>query len=418
MSGANAMMQALQDGPIVCGMAVTEGFEAYHGFGIYVDPSNDTAQDHAISLVGYGTENSVDYWIGRNSWGTYWGEDGYFRIVKGKDNLGIERNCSWATPADTYVWINGTNLTKADGTVNKQNEKKRLRNVPQHKTCRPPTNDWEKYGGELIKTPKPQTYIKSSDLPESFSWGNVNGTNYLTLARNQHIPTYCGSCWAFGTTSSLSDRLNILRIQSGKKDIWPEINLAPQVLINENGGGTCDGGDALGVYHYVHKKGIPHETCQAYQAKNDPHNGNTSLNICENCKPGDTAETFTPGTCSQMTNYTLYWVKEYGACSGIDNMKSEIYSRGPISCGVDATETFEKYTGGIFSEHQLVPLINHEISVVGWGASESGESYWIGRNSWGVYWGETGFFRIEMDGDNLGINTECSYGVPALEKSE
>eukprot|EP01046_Picozoa_sp_COSAG06_P031749 COSAG06_NODE_3118_length_5830_cov_5.051649_5_plen_74_part_00 len=34
--------------------------------------------------------------IGRNSWGTYWGEHGWFRIVRGTNNLGIEANCDWA----------------------------------------------------------------------------------------------------------------------------------------------------------------------------------------------------------------------------------------------------------------------------------------------------------------------------------
>ena len=40
------------------------------------------------------------YWIGRNSWGTYWGENGFFRIVRGdaRMNLGIENDCTWATP--------------------------------------------------------------------------------------------------------------------------------------------------------------------------------------------------------------------------------------------------------------------------------------------------------------------------------
>jgi len=39
-----------------------------------------------------------EYWVGRNSWGTYWGEYGFFRIAMHKDNLGIERDCIWATP--------------------------------------------------------------------------------------------------------------------------------------------------------------------------------------------------------------------------------------------------------------------------------------------------------------------------------
>ena len=40
-----------------------------------------------------------------------------------------------------------------------------------------------------------------------------------------------------------------------------------------------------------------------------------------------------------------------------------------------------------------MPRINHEIAVVGWGFDDKTMTeYWIGRNSWGTYWGESGFF--------------------------
>ncbi|KAL0243100.1 hypothetical protein GEMRC1_005661 [Eukaryota sp. GEM-RC1] len=46
--------------------------------------------NHVVAIVGYGVENGLKYWLVQNSWGETWGAQGYFKIVRGIDNLGIE----------------------------------------------------------------------------------------------------------------------------------------------------------------------------------------------------------------------------------------------------------------------------------------------------------------------------------------
>jgi cathepsin X len=235
----------------------------------------------------------------------------------------------------------------------------------------------------------------------------VNGINYLSWTRNQHVPVYCGSCWAHGPTSALADRINILTNNS-----FPQLTLSPQVIVNCNAGGSCNGGDPLGVYQFGNKHGIPDDTCQQYVAKNPIIASCSPIQVCMKCQAPVPAAGH-HSNCSAVSSPKLWKVGSYGHVAGATAMKAEIYKNGPIGCGISVTSKFENYTSGIFSEVVLFPQINHEISVVGWGIL-NGVEYWIGRNSWGTAWGMNGFFYMNMYKNNLAIETDCDWGIPNL----
>ncbi|XP_027798291.1 dipeptidyl peptidase 1 isoform X1 [Marmota flaviventris] len=98
-------LELVHRGPMAVAFEVHDDFLHYHS-GIYHhtglrDPFNPfELTNHAVLLVGYGTDlaTGIDYWIVKNSWGTNWGESGYFRIRRGTDECAIESIAMAATP--------------------------------------------------------------------------------------------------------------------------------------------------------------------------------------------------------------------------------------------------------------------------------------------------------------------------------
>uniref|UniRef100_A0A8C3ME49 Uncharacterized protein n=1 Tax=Geospiza parvula TaxID=87175 RepID=A0A8C3ME49_GEOPR len=84
-------------GPICIIDASHKSFSFYSN-GIYYEPKCGSL-DHAVLAVGYGVLQGETYWLIKNSWSTYWGNDGYILMAM-KDN-----NCGVATEA-TYPILN------------------------------------------------------------------------------------------------------------------------------------------------------------------------------------------------------------------------------------------------------------------------------------------------------------------------
>ncbi|EFX87407.1 hypothetical protein DAPPUDRAFT_312322 [Daphnia pulex] len=83
-------------GPLVAAMTVVQSFMDYAS-GVYDDKICDgKLVNHAVVLVGWGNQNGIDYWIGRNSWGPGWGKEGYFLIQRGVNKCQIETYVGYA----------------------------------------------------------------------------------------------------------------------------------------------------------------------------------------------------------------------------------------------------------------------------------------------------------------------------------
>ncbi len=257
-------------------------------------------------------------------------------------------------------------------------------------------------------------YESNNTLPKSFDWRNVNGKSYVTKMLNQHIPQYCGSCWAHGSMSALADRIKISRNGMGN-----DINLAIQYILNcgTSMAGSCHGGSHHGAYAFVKKNGIPYDTCQQYIAcSSESREGfchdAKSLTSCTPENTCATCSTFSVlgGTCDAINYYPNATISEFGSVKGKQNMMNEIYKNGPIACGINAEPILE-YTGGIFDSPSESSEINHVISIIGWGFEDStNTNYWIVRNSWGEYWGEMGYVRVKMG--QLGLEDDCAWATP------
>jgi len=79
----------MTNGPVEASFDVYEDFLAYKT-GVYQHTTGSYLGGHAIKVLGWGVENNTPYWLVANSWNEGWGDKGFFKILRGDNECGIE----------------------------------------------------------------------------------------------------------------------------------------------------------------------------------------------------------------------------------------------------------------------------------------------------------------------------------------
>ena len=81
----------MEYGSVTASFTVYEDFVSYSS-GVYKYTSGRALGGHAVEVVGYGEEGGSKYWLVKNSWNDSWGDKGFFKILRGEDECGIEKD--------------------------------------------------------------------------------------------------------------------------------------------------------------------------------------------------------------------------------------------------------------------------------------------------------------------------------------
>ncbi|XP_049534180.1 cathepsin B [Anopheles darlingi] len=89
--------EIMTNGPVEGAFTVYEDLLHYKE-GVYQHVTGKMLGGHAIRILGWGVENNTKYWLIANSWNSDWGDNGFFKILRGEDHLGIESSIAAGLP--------------------------------------------------------------------------------------------------------------------------------------------------------------------------------------------------------------------------------------------------------------------------------------------------------------------------------
>jgi C1A family cysteine protease len=252
---------------------------------------------------------------------------------------------------------------------------------------------------------------KGKQLPSAFDWRDYLGEDWTTEIRNQGD---CNSCPAFANIAAFE---SILEILDGSPDANPDLSESYLFFCGYDqlccSASCADGWCSDAARNSLRYFGVPDEDCWPYIPEDSPC---TQCTVpCENCAPGQ------PGVCYCANvedgvhhGGRLLTIDDwYELPDDVDSIKASIVNNGPVPTSMDVYEDFfdYDYLGGCYKYTMGDKVGYHAVTIVGYDdnilAAPGEYGAWICKSSWGLGWGEEGWFQIAYG--------ECSIEQKAAE---
>jgi cathepsin B len=161
----------------------------------------------------------------------------------------------------------------------------------------------------------------------------------------------------------------------------------------DKGNMGCNGGYLKKDMDFLIKTGVPTAKCVSYKSGTSGQTGKC------------------PTTCDDGSAIKLFKATKYeDVCNGEESIKTGV-TKGTLQTGFTVYSDFMYYTGGIYHHVSGTVQGGHAVTIVGYGA-EAGTKFWNVRNSWGLSWGESGYFRIVRGKNECSFEDECYLITP------